>query len=522
MLRYVFDTSGTQRDLGTAPTANGTLAGSAAVAYNSPLSFSCRSLDLTGTGSGYVTTGGDVDKIDALPAMTATCWINMRSAPAKQDCLLSDKPSGTPPSGQGGWELRITSSGTPTADNFQLEFSVMESYGTYTNSQGAASPSINAASQWVFVAITYSSDRKLGFYTGTEYSAPTQIASTGSFAIPLLQNNTEFRVGSAASEPATDRTPPAWIDDVRIYNQVLSLADLNQVRMSNLFSPATLAVPAFYGIGDLPGGGCVSSPQGLSADGSTVVGYSSGAAGIRGFRWRYNNMEALVDPTSGTNVTVAYGASADGSVVVGNRSLGGGQYEAFRWDAAGDGVSLGDLPGGDVYGFACGVSGDGGTTVGYGVYQSPLMLQAFQFTTAMTPLGFLPGDDQSAAFAISRDGTVIVGASASSSSGQACHWENGMPVPLGDLDGGTPNSAARLRELRLRAGGRLLASWPHLRSGRLARRLIPQHCLQRLRQGLLYRRPGYGRRITHQPGLHLGPPKWDAHPENSSRNRLRT
>lgn len=138
VLRYVFDTTGTQRDLGIAPTANGTLSGGATTAYNSPLSFSCRSLDLSAGGSGYVTTGADINKLDALPALTATFWVNLRAAPAVDDCFLSDSPSGIPPSGQGGWEIRVGSGGTPTANNFQMSFGVSRSTGSVLNEVGQA------------------------------------------------------------------------------------------------------------------------------------------------------------------------------------------------------------------------------------------------------------------------------------------------------------------------------------------------------------------------------------------------
>src|SRR5262245_25705618 len=54
-------------------------------------------------------------------------------------------------------------------------------------------------------------------------------------------------------------------------------------------------------------------------------------------------------------VSSALDVSADGSVVVGVSDFGSGP-EAFRWTEAGGMVGLGDLPGGDFWSLAWGVS----------------------------------------------------------------------------------------------------------------------------------------------------------------------
>ena len=47
------------------------------------------------------------------------------------------------------------------------------------------------------------------------------------------QNTVEFRVGGTAAV-TSDRTPNAWFDDMRVYNQALGVSDLDLIRKENL------------------------------------------------------------------------------------------------------------------------------------------------------------------------------------------------------------------------------------------------------------------------------------------------
>lgn len=97
-----------------------------------------------------------------------------------------------------------------------------------------------------------------------------------------------------------------------------------------------------------------------SADGSIVVGFASG---INGFRWTKNEgMVELGDLPGGYVGSVANGITSDGSVVIGasNSTFG---WEAFRWTSDKGMVGIGDLPGG--YGSSArGISDDGAIIVG--------------------------------------------------------------------------------------------------------------------------------------------------------------
>ncbi|MFM6373314.1 MAG: hypothetical protein ACKPH1_05120 [Microcystis panniformis] len=88
-----------------------------------------------------------------------------------------------------------------------------------------------------------------------------------------------------------------------------------------------VAVPAqaasFQGLGGLPGS-FSSSANGVSADGSVVVGSSNIGNGNEAFRWTQATGMVGLGNLSGWNSSSASGVSADGSVVVGTASDSGG------------------------------------------------------------------------------------------------------------------------------------------------------------------------------------------------------
>ncbi|HVH07999.1 MAG TPA: autotransporter domain-containing protein, partial [Myxococcota bacterium] len=111
------------------------------------------------------------------------------------------------------------------------------------------------------------------------------------------------------------------------------------------------ALPTFTPLG----GGLPSRANGVSADGTWVVGTS----GSKAFRWSAST--GLQEIGNGT----ANGVSDDGSVVVGGSDFGSGA-EAYRWTAGAGMAPLGDLAGGTFASEAFAVSGDGSIVVGNG------------------------------------------------------------------------------------------------------------------------------------------------------------
>jgi probable HAF family extracellular repeat protein len=173
-------------------------------------------------------------------------------------------------------------------------------------------------------------------------------------------------------------------------------------------------------LGDLPGGLSASSANGVSSDGTIVVGYGTSDAGTEAFRWQQGaGMVGLGDLPGGTFTSVAFEVSADGTVVVGYGNSESGN-EAFRWTQASGMIGLGDLPGGMFGSYANDVSANGSAVVGYGTTDDGTEAFVWDATRGMRNLhdvlinqhglgGKLHGWHLNAANGVSADGQVIVG-----------------------------------------------------------------------------------------------------------------
>jgi probable HAF family extracellular repeat protein len=186
------------------------------------------------------------------------------------------------------------------------------------------------------------------------------------------------------------------------------------------------------GLGQLPGfHNPGSGASAVSRDGTTVAGASgSNLAEPEAFRWRDGVMVGLGDLPNGASESEALGVSGDGSVVVGQSDAAG--PEAFRWENGQMTALSGPL--GIFFQIptsAWAVSDDGSVIVGYG--GSPLGYRAFRWTaaTGFVPLGTLPnGDAAEQAWDVSADGSVIVGAFGGNYRNSFL-WRNGVLTDLG-------------------------------------------------------------------------------------------
>ena len=215
---------------------------------------------------------------------------------------------------------------------------------------------------------------------------------------------------------------------------------LNLLTITCIVTSSALADPEFIGLGDLDGSNFQSYANGVSADGSVVVGQSYSSNGPEAFGWtQAGDMVGIGDLEGGDFESSANGVSADGSVIVGQSNSSNGD-EAFRWTEAGKMVGLGDLEGGIFESWAQGVSADGSVVVGYGYSTaSGEEKEAFRWTEAsgMVGLGDLEGGKfHSDAKGVSADGSVVVGYSNSTQGGEAFRWTEAGMIGLGDLEGG--------------------------------------------------------------------------------------
>jgi probable HAF family extracellular repeat protein len=199
-------------------------------------------------------------------------------------------------------------------------------------------------------------------------------------------------------------------------------------------------------LGDVPGGIFATYAENISADGTTVVGWSPADVNrrrVQAFRWtEQQGIVGLGDLTGGLYYSRGMAVSADGSIVVGDGASSAGG-EATRWTAESGLVSMGDLDGGPTGATAFDVSDDGGTMVGRG--NSSLSDEAFRWTEGegMVGLGVFPGGIWSSANGISGDGQVIVGSAESEGGQQAFRWTAEAGIQgLGDFPGGAFYSVA--------------------------------------------------------------------------------
>jgi len=162
-----------------------------------------------------------------------------------------------------------------------------------------------------------------------------------------------------------------------------------------------------------------SSSYGASYDGSIIVGRSTGSNGNEAFLWTAS--EGMVGLGHlDKNITLgrqsgAYAISADGSTVVGYSGyynlLNGKDIEPFLWNEQRGMIGLGHLPGGDSDGYATCVSSDGSLIAGYS--SSFLGREAFIWReeTGIAGLG-IPANEgfrSTMASRMSADGNIIVG-----------------------------------------------------------------------------------------------------------------
>jgi probable HAF family extracellular repeat protein len=187
------------------------------------------------------------------------------------------------------------------------------------------------------------------------------------------------------------------------------------------------------GLGDLPGGVYESAAEGVSADGSVVVGgANSGSATLsvaEAFRWTAAaGMIGLGDLPGDGFSSRAQDVSGDGTIVAGsgNRTQA---PEGFLWTEAGGMVGLGGVPGSPSPGSnLLAFSADGSTAVGSAGGKAARWTAA----TGWVSLGDPPGASASAAFGVSDDGSVVVG-----SGGGGWRWTGATGFEsLGSLPGG--------------------------------------------------------------------------------------
>lgn len=171
----------------------------------------------------------------------------------------------------------------------------------------------------------------------------------------------------------------------------------------------------------------------VSADGKIVVGDSdydktNGIDDRRAFRWVEGgtggdaaNPQMYSLGTLGGQFSTANGVSADGTIMVGDSDNGMGAILAYRWTEGTGMIALPSLGGTNSQARA--ISADGSTIVGQ-AEDAAQISNAYRWREdiGMESLGILTGHDWSRAEAVSGDGAVIVGSSYAPGTSTAFRW----------------------------------------------------------------------------------------------------
>ena len=190
--------------------------------------------------------------------------------------------------------------------------------------------------------------------------------------------------------------------------------------------------------------GAFSQAEGVSEDGTVVTGMSyslinGSTAVVQAFRWENGEISGIgMLPTSPGTTPWSYarGISADGSTIVGysmsdNAFMAG--WEAMRWTQGGGMEGLGDFLPSDYWSESTAVSGDGSVVVG----RSYMTGQGFRWENGI--MESLSTDDIQfvEAWGISADGAVIAGSAIVNSVQQAALWRESGITGLGAPEGGS-------------------------------------------------------------------------------------
>lgn len=247
LLHYTFDeTTGDALDTGSGTAANGTLNGGAVRSSNTPSGFGS-SVDFQNDSPYAHVLSTDSDKLDGLSTLTLSTWLNVSSYPSGNHRLVAKQSGGA----FGGFNFSMNATpndGTVGADNFRIGLFLGNNVSSGSTDFGAAysTVDVDAASKWVFLAVTYDSSLATGntvFYIGGVDTPITQLGSAGTLPQITVDGGTaRFGVGFTDAAPTANTSVIGLQDDVRVYGEALTSGDLENIRLQAVPEPSTFAI----------------------------------------------------------------------------------------------------------------------------------------------------------------------------------------------------------------------------------------------------------------------------------------
>jgi hypothetical protein len=186
-------------------------------------------------GTNDALNAGSAAVLDNLSAMTLSVWVKLSSYGAGGGGYLINK--GDTNSGGHGWSLFISQS------NGLITFSAR--YNTTSLlSQGAVNTfSLSDMNKWVHIMVTWdgSANSATGVHiykNGNEISYSSQVNGSSSYLSDAADN---LNIGDGGL--ISNRQTNGILDDVRIYNRVLSSRELSQIYSSGASSKQSSSIP---------------------------------------------------------------------------------------------------------------------------------------------------------------------------------------------------------------------------------------------------------------------------------------
>jgi len=263
LIQYTFDEgSGPALDAGNGVAANGTFGSTATRTDDTPGGASPFALDLRATGTESFVNGGDAAKVDTLESFTLTTWLKLEGLNADQGGsgnvrLIAKQAGGDFPGIS--WNLSGPTDGERGPDNFRTGLFIggESGFGFEYSSENVS------ADNWAFLAVTYDGTEEFenaAFYFGDEESETILLGDEFFLDIPAgpvasTAGDADFGIGFTDGAPGTDFSADGYQDDVRVYSGVLSLEQLEAVRLENLVSSLSCDPSS---MGDIDGDGTVA------------------------------------------------------------------------------------------------------------------------------------------------------------------------------------------------------------------------------------------------------------------------